>query len=191
MLLLIDNYDSFTYNLAQYFAILGEEVTVLRNDEVDTPGAERLSPDYLVVSPGPGEPLGAGASLDLISRFSGRVPILGVCLGMQAIAVALGGRVARAREIWHGRASQVTHHGSELFRGLPDPFPAGRYHSLAVDESRLPSELLVTARSLEDEEIMGMEAPRQRLYGVQFHPESIMTPHGLQILANFLTAGVR
>ncbi len=191
MLLLIDNYDSFTYNLVQYFAILGEEVTVLRNDEVDVRRAERLSPERLVVSPGPGEPFGAGASLELISRFSGSIPILGVCLGMQAIAVALGGRVIRAHEIWHGRAAQVTHHGSELFRGLPDPFPAGRYHSLAVDESHLPAELQVTARSLEDGEIMGLEAPERKLYGVQFHPESIMTPHGLQILANFLTAGAR
>lgn len=186
MLLIIDNYDSFTYNLAQYFMMLGQDVRVFRNDELHAHQVEALSPQRLVISPGPGDPTQAGVTMEIISHVAGRIPVLGVCLGMQAIAAALGGQVVHATQVWHGRASQVTHDRCALYDNIPNPFPAGRYHSLMVDEVSLPPELRVTSRSMEDGAVMSIESTDRLLFGVQFHPESILTPDGLRILRNFL-----
>lgn len=186
MLFMIDNYDSFTYNLVQVFQALGQTVEVRRNDAVRVEEIERRKPDYVVVSPGPGRPEAAGVSLEVIRRFAGRIPILGVCLGHQAIGAAFGARIVQARRLMHGKVSRIRHDGKGIFRGIENPFTATRYHSLAVAEEGLPGCLRVTARS-EDGEIMAIRHRRYPLEGVQFHPESILTLWGRQILGNFLT----
>ena len=183
MILLIDNYDSFTYNLAHLFGELGAEVVVRRNDAIDADGAERLAPSHLVVSPGPGRPADAGATLDILRRLAGRVPTLGVCLGHQALAEAFGGQVGPARELVHGKAASVEHDGGGLFAGLPDQLTAGRYHSLAV--TRVPDAFEVSATAA-DGEVMGMRHRELPVDGIQFHPESVLTPHGSAIALNFL-----
>ena len=185
MILLIDNYDSFTYNLAHLFGELGSEVVVRRNDEIDAGGAEKLAPSGLVVSPGPGRPAEAGATLDIVKRLAPRVPTLGVCLGHQAIVEAFGGEVGPAKRLVHGKASMVTHDGSGLFAGLPDPFEAGRYHSLAA--TRVPEVLEVSART-EDGDVMAVRHRELRIDGIQFHPQSVLTPLGAELGKNFLEA---
>jgi len=185
MLLMIDNYDSFTYNLVQYLGELGEEVRVFRNDEITLDAIEALRPGHIVISPGPCTPNEAGITLGAIERFSGRVPILGVCLGHQAIGQAFGGRVVRAGRVMHGKTSQIRHTGRGVFRGLPDGFVATRYHSLAIERASLPACLEITAES-EDGEIMGVRHTSLPVEGVQFHPEAILTEHGHQLLKNFL-----
>jgi|SRR5579883_1774131 anthranilate synthase/aminodeoxychorismate synthase-like glutamine amidotransferase len=185
MLLLIDNYDSFTYNLYQYLCELGAEVEVVRNDAVSVAEVERMAPERIVISPGPCTPAEAGISVDVVKRFAGRLPLLGVCLGHQCIGEAFGGEVAGAGEIVHGKLSQITHDGRGLFQGVPNPFGAIRYHSLAVQPRSLPPELEVTARS-ESGVIMGVRHRTYTVEGIQFHPESIMTPNGKDILRNFL-----
>ena len=188
MLLMIDNYDSFTYNLVQYFGELGEEVEVLRNDEITLEGIERLRPEHIVISPGPCTPSEAGISVPLVRRFAGKVPILGVCLGHQAIGQALGGRIVHAKQLMHGKTSAIHHDGRGVFRGLPDAFTATRYHSLAIERASLPGCLEVSAWS-GDGEIMGVRHKELAVEGVQFHPESILTEHGHQLLRNFLERG--
>jgi len=183
VILLVDNYDSFTWNLAHLFGSLGAEVTVLRNDELDADEAERLAPSHLVVSPGPGRPSAAGATPAIVARLARTTPTLGVCLGHQAIVEAFGGEVGYARELVHGKASPVRHDGTGLFAGLPDPFPAGRYHSLAA--TRLPDVLEPTAYS-EDGEVMAVRHHGLSVVGVQFHPESVLTPDGPALARNFL-----
>ena len=185
MLLLIDNYDSFTFNLFQYFTELGEEVEVFRNDQLSVHDALAIGPDHLVISPGPCTPVEAGISVDLIRAFTGIAPILGVCLGHQSIAQAFGGEVVQAGEIMHGKVSKITHDGEYIYSGIPDRFDAIRYHSLAVQQKSLPEELVVTSRS-ENGVIMGIRHQEFAIEGVQFHPESIMTEHGRNLLANFL-----
>lgn len=186
MLLVIDNYDSFTYNLVQYLGELGETIEVRRNDRVTIDEIESdLRPDRIVISPGPGTPNDAGITLKVIQEFSGKVPLLGVCLGHQAIGQAFGGRVIRAPELMHGKASEVRHDGKTIFAGLDDRFLAGRYHSLIVEKESLPSCLEVSA-STADDIIMGLRHRQLKVEGVQFHPESILTSDGKQLLANFL-----
>jgi anthranilate synthase/aminodeoxychorismate synthase-like glutamine amidotransferase len=185
MLVMIDNFDSFTYNLYQYLMQMGAEVRVVRNNSLTVEELEALGPRGLVISPGPGRPEDAGITVAAIQRFSGRIPILGVCLGHQAIALAFGGRVAAARRLMHGKTSAVTADGRELFQGVPSPFEAMRYHSLAVERGSLPACLEVTAEA-EDGEIMGLRHRRHPTEGVQFHPESIMTTVGKRLLRNFL-----
>src|SRR6187549_3354262 len=185
MLLVIDNYDSFTYNLVQYLGELGETVEVRRNNKVTLDEIEQLRPERIVISPGPGTPDDAGVTLDTIQRFSGRVPLLGVCLGHQAIGQAFGGKVIRAPELMHGKASEVSHDGKTIFAGLTAPLQAGRYHSLIVEKQTLPSALQISAQT-KDEIIMGLRHRELKVEGVQFHPESILTPEGKQLLANFL-----
>jgi anthranilate synthase/aminodeoxychorismate synthase-like glutamine amidotransferase len=184
-LLLIDNYDSFTYNLVQAFLMLGARVDVFRNDALDIEQAISLAPTHLVISPGPGRPEDAGSSLDMIGAFAGRVPVLGVCRGHQAIGHHWGGRVVGAAGLMHGKTSWVQHEGGLLFAGLPHPFEAGRYHSLAASREHLPGELIVTATTKEGE-IMGERHRHLPVVGVQFHPESVLTPHGPRLLENFL-----
>ena len=183
--LMIDNYDSFTYNLVQYLRMLGAEVLVYRNDALDAAAAASRAPTHLVVSPGPGTPRDAGRSIELIRAFAGRVPVLGVCLGHQAIVEAWGGRVIPAKTLMHGKTSLVHHDGRGVFAGLPQPFEAGRYHSLAVGRDELPAELEATAHT-EDGEVMGVRHRELAVEGVQFHPESVLTPQGLDLLRNFL-----
>jgi anthranilate synthase component II len=185
MLLVIDNYDSFTYNLVQYLAELGAQVKVLRNDEVSVQDIERMSPERIVISPGPCTPNEAGISLAVIERMAGRVPLLGVCLGHQAIGQAFGGKVVRARQVVHGKTSRVFHDDKGLFEGLPNPFEATRYHSLVVAREGLPDCLEVTAKTW-DEEIMGLRHKTLPVEGVQFHPESFLTTVGKDLLRNFL-----
>jgi anthranilate synthase component 2 len=185
MLLIIDNYDSFTYNLVQYFGELGEDVRVFRNDEITVEGIAALHPDRIVVSPGPCSPAEAGISVATIRELAGRTPILGVCLGHQAIGAAFGGRIVHAKTLMHGKTSPVHHHGEGVFRGLPEPLVATRYHSLAIERASLPSVLEVTAET-DDGEIMGVRHRQLPVEGVQFHPESILTEHGHALLANFL-----
>jgi len=185
MLLMIDNYDSFTYNLVQYLGELGEEVKVVRNDDLGVDAIEQLAPGRIVLSPGPCTPNEAGVSLAVIERFKGRVPILGVCLGHQAIGQAFGGKVVRAKTLMHGKISRVHHSGEGVFRGLPTPYDATRYHSLAIERASCPDELEVTAWT-EDGEIMGVRHRSLPVEGVQFHPESILTQHGHALLRNFL-----
>jgi anthranilate synthase/aminodeoxychorismate synthase-like glutamine amidotransferase len=185
MLLLIDNYDSFVHNLARYFERLGQETLVVRNDAMDVAGIKRLRPGAIVLSPGPCTPREAGASLDIVRQLHADLPILGVCLGHQAIAEALGGRVVRAHQPVHGRSSHITHDGSGLFAGLPSPLAVGRYHSLVAAPASLPAELLPTAWT-DGGVLMAFEHARHPVYGVQFHPESILTECGYDVLANFL-----
>ena len=185
MLLLIDNYDSFTYNLYQYLCELGADVEVFRNDKIGLEDIDAMAPERIVISPGPGSPKDAGISVETIRRFAGRMPLLGVCLGHQCIGEAYGGVVAGAGEIKHGKMSQITHDGKGVFAGLPNPFAAVRYHSLAIVPETLPDVLEVSARS-ESGVIMGVRHKQLTLEGVQFHPESILTKPGKQLLANFL-----
>jgi anthranilate synthase/aminodeoxychorismate synthase-like glutamine amidotransferase len=185
MLLMIDNYDSFTYNLVQYLGELGADVKVVRNDELTVAEVEAMRPDRIVISPGPCAPNAAGISLGVIERLGGRVPILGVCLGHQAIGQAYGGKVVHAKTLMHGKTSPIRHSGRGVFRGLPSPFTATRYHSLAVERESLPGSLEVTAWT-EDGEIMGLAHRELPVEGVQFHPESILTEHGHALLAGFL-----
>lgn len=185
MILMIDNYDSFTYNLVQYLGILGSDVKVRRNDQVTLEEIETMAPERLVISPGPGIPQTSGIIVPLIQRFYQQVPILGVCLGHQAVAVALGGKVVRAGRLMHGKVSEIHHDGQGVFHDVPDPFTATRYHSLAVEEESLPSSLQITARA-EDGEIMGVRHKDYPVHGIQFHPESILTEEGMRILENFL-----
>jgi len=187
MLLMIDNYDSFTYNLVQYFGELGEDVVVHRNDEITLDEIEALAPDRIVISPGPCTPNEAGVSVPLIERFAGKIPILGVCLGHQSIGQAFGGRIVRAKNVMHGKNSEITHRDEGVFRELPSPFSATRYHSLVIERDSLPACLEVTAES-EDGEIMGVRHTTLPVEGVQFHPEAILTEHGHAMLKNFLDA---
>ena len=187
MILLIDNYDSFTYNLYQYLCELGAEVQVVRNDAITVHEVRQMQPERIVISPGPCTPSEAGVSVDLIQELAGQVPILGVCLGHQAIGAAFGARVVRAPMVMHGKTSSITHNGRGIFSGLPNPFTATRYHSLHVEEAGLPDCLEITARS-EDGVIMGLRHRECDISGVQFHPESILTTGGHRVLANFLGA---
>ncbi|MFP5501090.1 MAG: anthranilate synthase component II [Candidatus Sericytochromatia bacterium] len=184
-LLLIDNYDSFTYNLAQFLGELGAEVTVVRNDAITVEAIAELAPDGLVLSPGPGHPEAAGVTMDVLAKLAGKIPVLGVCLGHQALAHAFGAAVVRAGRVMHGKTSPVHHDGQGLFAGMPSPFTAGRYHSLIVDKASLPEALLVTAETAEGE-VMGLAHRTLPLYGLQFHPESVLTEDGKRLLANFL-----
>jgi anthranilate synthase component 2 len=189
MLLMIDNYDSFTFNLVQYFGELGAEVRVVRNDEIELDEVARLAPDHLVISPGPCTPNEAGISVPAIRRFAGQVPILGVCLGHQSIGQAFGGKIVHARQVMHGKVSAITHASVGVFSGLPNPFDATRYHSLVIERASLPDCLELTAWTLregEQDEIMGVRHRTLDVQGVQFHPESILTENGHRLLANFL-----
>ena len=186
MILMIDNYDSFTYNLVQYLGVLGSEVEVHRNDKITLDEIESMKPERIVISPGPGTPQSAGITISMIERFHRKeVPILGVCLGHQAIGAAFGGRVLHAARIMHGKTSEISHDGKGVFRDLPDPITATRYHSLAVERESLPSCLEVSAEA-EDGEIMGLRHREYPVEGIQFHPESILTKEGMNILRNFL-----
>ncbi|MGB6486940.1 MAG: aminodeoxychorismate/anthranilate synthase component II [Steroidobacteraceae bacterium] len=187
-LLLIDNYDSFTYNLVQAFLVLGAEVLVYRNDAITVAEARALAPTHLCISPGPGTPYDAGVSMDMIRAFAGRVPVLGVCLGHQSIVEVFGGKVVRAGRLMHGKTSLVHHDGLGLFTDMPQPCEVGRYHSLIAAPETLPPELTVSARTPEDE-IMGVRHKDLAVEGVQFHPESILTPQGPRLLGNFLRNG--
>ena len=190
MLLMIDNYDSFTYNLVQYFGELGEEILVYRNDKISIAEIEALSPERIVVSPGPCTPNEAGLSLDLIEHFKSKLPLLGVCLGHQSIGQAFGGRIVHAKEIMHGKTSEIYHNNNDVFAGLDNPFTATRYHSLVIEQETLPDCLEVTAwTQTEDgevDEIMGVRHKEYAISGVQFHPESILTSYGHELLKNFL-----
>jgi anthranilate synthase component 2 len=185
MLLMIDNYDSFTYNLVQYLGELGEEIAVHRNDKITLDEIERMQPKRIVISPGPCTPMEAGISVPLIKHFAGKIPLLGVCLGHQSIGAAFGGNVIRSGYLMHGKTSSIFHNGDEMFRGLPSPFQATRYHSLVVERSSLPPCLEMTAW-VEEGEIMALKHREYAVYGVQFHPESILTQGGKDILGNFL-----
>src|ERR1043166_198112 len=185
MILVIDNYDSFTYNLVQYLGELGEDVVVRRNDQITVAEIEAKLPERILISPGPGTPSGAGITLDLIDHFAGRVPLLGVCLGHQAIGQAFGGRVVRAATVVHGKASEISHDGKSIFQGLPATFKVGRYHSLIVERESLPACLEVSAET-SDGVIMGLRHRELQVEGVQFPPESILTPEGKRLLTNFL-----
>ena len=187
MLLMIDNYDSFTYNLVQYFGELGQEVKVFRNDAITVAEIEKLAPAAIVISPGPGRPEDAGVSCDVLRAFAGRIPILGVCLGHQAIGLVFGGRIVHAKQLMHGKVSDITCDGQGIFKGLDSrPFKAMRYHSLAIEKGTLPDSLAVSATATDDGEIMGLRHKQFPIEGIQFHAESIMTPVGKRILRNFL-----
>ncbi len=186
MILLLDNYDSFTYNLAQYLGQMGQQLDVRRNDEITLDEIEEMAPERIVISPGPCTPKEAGVSVPLIQRFAGKIPILGVCLGHQAIGAAFGGRVIRAPKLMHGKTSEIEHDGRTIFQGLPQPFIATRYHSLIVERKSLPRELEISAES-EDGTIMGFRHRKLRVEGVQFHPESVLTGAGFDLLKNFLS----
>jgi len=184
-LLLIDNYDSFTFNLAQAFMVLGAEVEVHRNDQITVAEAEAMEPTHLCISPGPGRPEEAGVSMDMVRNFAQRIPVLGVCLGHQSIATVFGGEVVHAKRLMHGKDSPVYHDGRGLYFGMPNPFQAGRYHSLAVPESGVPEGFAVDSYT-SDGEVMGIRHQVHPVLGVQFHPESVLTPHGDRLLQNFL-----
>ena len=186
MILLLDNYDSFTYNLAQYLGELGCQVEVHRNDRISVEQIAQRKPERIVISPGPCTPQEAGISVELVQKLAGKIPILGVCLGHQAIGAAFGGKIIRAPKLFHGKTSEIRHDGSGVFRGLPNPFTATRYHSLIVERKSLPAELQVTAET-DDDIIMGMQHREYALMGVQFHPESVLTDSGMQLLKNFLS----
>ena len=183
MILLVDNYDSFTYNLYQYFLILGEETAVIRNDELDLEKIESMHPRLIVISPGPGRPESAGMSMELVTKYRSRIPILGICLGMQIVAQCYGGRIVRADEPVHGKVRQIAHTGTRLFKDISSPTNVTRYHSLLVERSSLPLEFLVDAESQEGE-IMAISHRTDPIWGVQFHPEAILTDSGLQLLSN-------
>ncbi|MEI8011506.1 MAG: aminodeoxychorismate/anthranilate synthase component II [Candidatus Omnitrophota bacterium] len=186
MILMIDNYDSFTYNIVQYFGELKASVKVYRNNEITLEEIARLHPCRIVISPGPSNPENAGISVDVIKSFAGEIPILGVCLGHQAIGFAFGGKIIRAGKLMHGKTSRIRHNGKDLFKGMVNPFDATRYHSLVIEEKTIPDSLEITARSEDDNEIMGVRHKTMPLWGVQFHPESILTRDGKKLLANFL-----
>ena len=190
MLLLIDNYDSFTYNLAQYFGSLGSKIKVVRNDQITLDEIERLNPARLVISPGPGTPASAGISKKAIERFSGRIPILGVCLGHQCIGEVFGAFIVPAKEIMHGKTSCINHDGRGVFKDIPQRIKATRYHSLIIKAEDIPKELIVSARS-DDQTIMAIKHMNHPTYGVQFHPESIATEFGIKILENFLNEKIK
>ena len=185
MLLMIDNYDSFTYNLVQYFGELGQDVRVYRNDQITLKEIDALAPDHICVSPGPCSPAEAGISIEVIKHYAGKKPILGVCLGHQAIGAAFGGRIIRAQQIMHGKTSEITHTNSDVFKDLPSPYTVIRYHSLAIERASIPECLAITAQTA-DGEIMGVRHKTLPIYGVQFHPESILSEHGHALLRNFL-----
>ena len=187
MLLMIDNYDSFTYNLVQYFAELGEEVKVFRNDEIAVEEIAKINPARICISPGPCSPREAGISVETIKRYAGQIPILGVCLGHQAIGEAFGGNIIRAQKVMHGKTDEIHHTGVGVFKNLPNPFKVTRYHSLAIEKGTLPDVLEITASST-DGEIMGVRHKTLAVEGVQFHPESILTEYGHELLDNFLKA---
>jgi len=187
MILIIDNYDSFTYNLVQYFGELGAELEVYRNDKISIDEVKSKNPEKIVISPGPGEPKNAGISEPLISSLGGKMPILGVCLGHQSIGEVFGGRIVHAKNIMHGKTSLIYHNGKEIFEGVKNPFEATRYHSLVVERKTLPEVLSIIAETKDkDEEIMGLKHNEYPVWGVQFHPESILTGEGMKILSNFL-----
>jgi anthranilate synthase/aminodeoxychorismate synthase-like glutamine amidotransferase len=188
MLLLIDNYDSFTFNLAHRIGELGATVKVVRNDAMTLPELERLAPDRLVISPGPGRPESAGVTIEALRHFAGKIPVLGVCLGHQALSIAFGGRVERASRPMHGKTSRVVHDGSGLFEGVDQPFDAGRYHSLVIPKDAVPAGFIVTASVEGDGTIMAIRHEERPVFGVQFHPESVLTPAGQRLLGNFLEA---
>jgi anthranilate synthase/aminodeoxychorismate synthase-like glutamine amidotransferase len=190
MLLVIDNYDSFTYNLVQYLSEIGQEVRVVRNDELPAADIAALAPSHIVISPGPCTPNEAGISLEVIRVYAGKIPILGVCLGHQSIGQAFGGKVVRAPRVMHGKTSQIFHDGKGLFTGLPNPFEATRYHSLVIERTSVPDTLEVTARTA-DQEIMAVRHRTLAVEGVQFHPESFLTTCGKDLLRNFVTRGGR
>jgi anthranilate synthase/aminodeoxychorismate synthase-like glutamine amidotransferase len=186
VILLLDNYDSFTYNLAQYLGELGCQVEVHRNDRISVEQIAQRKPERIVISPGPCTPQEAGISVEMIQKLAGKIPILGVCLGHQAIGAAFGGKIIRAPKLFHGKTSEIRHDGSGVFRGLPNPFTATRYHSLIVERKSLPAELQVTAET-DDDIIMGLQHRHYPLMGVQFHPESVLTDSGKQLLKNFIS----
>jgi anthranilate synthase/aminodeoxychorismate synthase-like glutamine amidotransferase len=186
MILLLDNYDSFTYNLAQYLGQMGQQLEVRRNDQITLDEVETLKPERIIVSPGPCTPKEAGISVPLIQRFAGKVPILGVCLGHQSIGAAFGGNVIRAPKLMHGKTSEIAHDGKTIFKNLPKPFTATRYHSLIVERESLPADLEISAET-DDGTIMGLRHKKFRVEGVQFHPESVLTTSGFDLLRNFLT----
>jgi anthranilate synthase/aminodeoxychorismate synthase-like glutamine amidotransferase len=188
MLLLIDNYDSFTFNLAHRIGELGADVKVVRNDAMSLADIERMAPDRLVISPGPGRPESAGVTIEALRRFVGRIPVLGVCLGHQALSIAFGGKVERAPRPMHGKTSRVVHDGSALFANVDQPFDAGRYHSLVIPNDGIPDGFVVTATVEGDGTIMAIRHADQPAFGVQFHPESVLTPIGQRLLGNFLEA---
>jgi anthranilate synthase component 2 len=185
MLLMIDNYDSFTYNIVQYFGELGEEVRTVRNDEITIAAIAKMKPDRICISPGPKAPRDAGVSVEVIKEFGGKLPILGVCLGHQAIGEAFGGKIVRAKQVMHGKTSLIAHTGEGVFKGIPSPFTVIRYHSLAIERASLPACLEVTAWT-DDGEIMGVRHKEFDIQGVQFHPESILSEHGHALFRNFL-----
>ncbi len=185
MLLMIDNYDSFTYNLVQYFCELGEEVMVFRNDEITLNKISQLKPKHIVISPGPCTPDEAGLSLAIVEHYSGKIPVLGVCLGHQSIGQAFGGKIIHAKQLMHGKTSKIFHHNTGVFRDLPNPFIATRYHSLVIERATLPDCFEITSWT-EDDEIMGIRHKSLVVEGVQFHPESILSQHGYKMLGNFL-----
>jgi anthranilate synthase/aminodeoxychorismate synthase-like glutamine amidotransferase len=184
-MLLIDNYDSFTYNLVQAFAAMGADVMVYRNDAISVEESAQLEPTHLVISPGPGRPEDAGVSLDMIGAWAGKIPVFGVCLGHQSIVQQFGGEIVRAERLMHGKTSMVKHDGETIYAGLPNPFEVGRYHSLCAEEESLPDELVITAQT-ERGEIMGVRHKTLPIEGVQFHPESVLTPDGNMLMANFM-----
>jgi anthranilate synthase component 2 len=190
MLLMIDNYDSFTYNLVQYFGELGQEVQVYRNDKISLAEIEKLAPEHIVISPGPCTPNEAGISIDVINHFKGKIPLLGVCLGHQSIGQAFGGEIIHAHDIMHGKTSDIYHKGTDVFRGFENPFTATRYHSLVINKENLPDSLEITAWTQDKagnlDEIMGIRHKELNISGVQFHPESILTSYGHELLQNFL-----
>ena len=187
MILMIDNYDSFTYNLVQYFGELGADMKVFRNDALSIADIRAMKPEKIVISPGPGRPEDAGISVAIVKELAGKVPILGVCLGHQGIGYAYGGTIIHAKRLMHGKTSMIEHDGKDLFKGLPHPFEATRYHSLVIDRATLPDCLQVTAWTTDDGEIMGVAHKTLPVWGVQFHPESILTREGKNILKNFLS----
>lgn len=195
MLLMIDNYDSFTYNLVQYFGELGQQVEVYRNDQIDLETIKTLNPEYLVISPGPCTPTEAGISVEAIQHFAGKIPIMGVCLGHQSIGQAFGGKIIRAKHVMHGKTSPVYHKDEGMFAGLPNPVETTRYHSLVIEQQTLPECLEVTAWTQDEDgnfdEIMGVRHTEMPIEGVQFHPESILTEQGHQMLKNFLTQNAK
>jgi anthranilate synthase/aminodeoxychorismate synthase-like glutamine amidotransferase len=186
MILVIDNYDSFTYNLVQYLGELGARMKVMRNDEITIGEIQRLKPEKIVISPGPGTPKDAGISVAVIKKFSGKIPLLGVCLGHQAIAYAFGGKIIHAKNLMHGKTSKIYHNSKDLFKGLSNPFTATRYHSLVAERKSFPKCLEITAWTKDDKEIMGLRHKTHPTFGVQFHPESILTEEGKKLLDNFL-----